>query len=323
MRGQALQDAEIWAKGKSLSDRDYEFLAASQKLDKRDMQTKLDAEAEARRVLAEANRTANQRIRWGAVALGVMVTGAIASGISAWKSTQEKVLALSDRDQAHADAQTSHQENEKISSENKRISQRADQSKEEFITASRNLAQSRQKEKDAQQNVQRTQEKVQQEEQNVATTTAQLAKTRQEYQSIESQFNLITQETQLAKRRVAEAEQKNREIQAQSKDINLRLAAADVRLNSANVNELFSSGQGFQALLASLRTGQQLKQLNQKTQEEDNTRSKTMAALWQTVYGVREHNSFKGHEDSVRSVSFSPDGKTIASGGDDTIKLWS
>ena len=97
-----------------------------------------------------------------------------------------------------------------------------------------------------------------------------------------------------------------------------------MRFNSANANELFISGQGFQALLASLRTGQQLKQLNQKTQEEDNTRSKTMAALWQTVYGVREHNSFKGHEARVLSVSFSPDGKTIASGSaDKTIKLWS
>ena len=323
LRGQALQDAEVWAKGKSLSDRDYEFLAASQKLDKRDMQTKLDAEADARQVLAEANRKANQRIRWGAVALGVMVAGAIASGFSAWQSTKEAKAARSNLDQAHEDVQTARQENEKISTENKRILQQAEQSKKEFIIANHNLDQSRQKEKTAQQNVQQAQEKVQREEQNIAIATTALAKVQGEYQSAKSQADVAEQKTQAATQKVAEAEQKIQGIQVQSKDISLSLAAADVRLNSANAKELFSSGQGFQALLASLRTGQQLKQLNQKTQEEDNTRSKTMAALWQTVYGVREHNSFKGHESSVLSVSFSPDGKTIASGSyDKTIKLW-
>ena len=33
LRGQALKDAQIWMQGKSLSDLDYEFLAASAELD--------------------------------------------------------------------------------------------------------------------------------------------------------------------------------------------------------------------------------------------------------------------------------------------------
>ena len=54
------------------------FLAASQDPDKRVMQTRLDAEEQAKQLLSEANHKANQRIRVGALALGLMLTGAIA-----------------------------------------------------------------------------------------------------------------------------------------------------------------------------------------------------------------------------------------------------
>jgi WD40 repeat protein len=44
LRGQALFDAQTWAQGKSLSDIDYQFLAKSQDLDRREMQQVLDLE---------------------------------------------------------------------------------------------------------------------------------------------------------------------------------------------------------------------------------------------------------------------------------------
>ncbi|MEH2351255.1 MAG: AAA-like domain-containing protein [Nostoc sp.] len=44
LRGQALIDAQIWAHGKSLSNLDYRFLAASEELDRREMQQALEAE---------------------------------------------------------------------------------------------------------------------------------------------------------------------------------------------------------------------------------------------------------------------------------------
>ena len=44
LRGQALKDAQIWSQGKSLSNLDYQFIAASQELDRREMQQALEAE---------------------------------------------------------------------------------------------------------------------------------------------------------------------------------------------------------------------------------------------------------------------------------------
>jgi hypothetical protein len=72
LRGQALQDALAWAVDKSLSDVDYQFLAASQELDKLGVQTALNAEIKAKQILASAQekaeialeeeRQANQRL---------------------------------------------------------------------------------------------------------------------------------------------------------------------------------------------------------------------------------------------------------------------
>jgi WD40 repeat protein len=50
LRGQALQDALTWSESKSLGDRDYQFLAASQELDRREVQKALDAEKKARKL---------------------------------------------------------------------------------------------------------------------------------------------------------------------------------------------------------------------------------------------------------------------------------
>jgi WD40 repeat protein len=64
LRGQALRDVLAWSAGKSLSDRDYQFLAASQELDRAETQSKLEAqrlkEVEARLIL-ERQRSRDQQ----------------------------------------------------------------------------------------------------------------------------------------------------------------------------------------------------------------------------------------------------------------------
>ncbi|MBD2774568.1 peptidoglycan-binding protein [Iningainema tapete] len=58
LREEALRYARQWSAGKSLSDQDYQFLTASLELDKRDVQFALDAERQAKQIVAEAQRRA-------------------------------------------------------------------------------------------------------------------------------------------------------------------------------------------------------------------------------------------------------------------------
>jgi WD40 repeat protein len=91
LRGQSLKDASYWAQGKSLSDLDYHFLAASQELDRLEVQQALEAatlrEVEARlteerkRLVLERETAKRQRRFIGALS-GVLIV-AIASGILA------------------------------------------------------------------------------------------------------------------------------------------------------------------------------------------------------------------------------------------------
>ena len=92
LRGNALQDAKLWAAGKNLSYLDQQFLAASEKkeIEEQIAQEKLEAELEwerkdseaaeqRNRVLTQANRKAKQRIRIGAVVMLMAILGATVS----------------------------------------------------------------------------------------------------------------------------------------------------------------------------------------------------------------------------------------------------
>ncbi|MCC5608460.1 CHASE2 domain-containing protein [Nostoc sp. CHAB 5834] len=62
LRGQALQDTLTWALGKSLGDLDYQFLAASQELAKRQAQMSLQTLAQANKLLAQARQKAKPEV---------------------------------------------------------------------------------------------------------------------------------------------------------------------------------------------------------------------------------------------------------------------
>ncbi|MEG4810953.1 AAA-like domain-containing protein [Microcoleus sp. F8-D3] len=85
LRGQALKDAQMWAQGKSLSDLDYQFLAASQEVDRQELQLFLEAErlkeVEARLALKKKSA---KRQTYLIAGLSFALVNAIAAGIFAF-----------------------------------------------------------------------------------------------------------------------------------------------------------------------------------------------------------------------------------------------
>mgnify|MGYP005839066161 CR=1 FL=1 len=89
-------------------------------------------------------------------------------------------------------------------------------------------------------------------------------------------------------------------------------------LNSAS-ETFFLKDDRLMALVASIKATAKL----QNTEVLPDIKTRTQNNLQQAVYGVQERNRIEGHSDWVYGVSFSPDGKMIASvSRDKTIKLW-
>jgi WD40 repeat protein len=102
----------------------------------------------------------------------------------------------------------------------------------------------------------------------------------------------------------------------------LEQTEADILLTSVYSQRAFDKSP-FQALLQALKAGHKLQELLKLSSVNQETRKQVLSALRQAVYSIREKNRLQGHRDKVRAISFSPDGKILASASaDNTIKLW-
>jgi hypothetical protein len=77
LRGQALQDALIWSNDQSLSDRDYQFISASQDLNSREAKRALQTQTQANQILTQARKKA---VRLNRIAIASLVISLIVSG---------------------------------------------------------------------------------------------------------------------------------------------------------------------------------------------------------------------------------------------------
>ncbi|MCT7984068.1 WD40 repeat domain-containing protein [Laspinema sp. A4] len=86
-----------------------------------------------------------------------------------------------------------------------------------------------------------------------------------------------------------------------------------------NSQLLFNQGQNFDALIEILRVATPFKNAVLTGKPPLSVHG----TLIDAVYAKKEYKRLEGHQESVNSIVFSPDGKTLASSsGDKTIKLW-
>lgn len=94
LRGQALKQAQSWAQGKNLNNQDYRFLAASEALEKQEVENQLLASEQANQILSSAQTRAKKTIQRGLIGLSLLSIIAVGLlGVSAWqtwRSAQQK-----------------------------------------------------------------------------------------------------------------------------------------------------------------------------------------------------------------------------------------
>ncbi|WP_235440921.1 WD40 repeat domain-containing protein, partial [Limnoraphis robusta] len=102
--------------------------------------------------------------------------------------------------------------------------------------------------------------------------------------------------------------------QAQKQTIQAQLNLADSLGRTSKA--LLTEGKDLEAFLEAIRAGKILQKYRAKDPE-------VLGALIGNIYEGRERNRLRGHDNVVRSVSISKDGKTIVYGSwDNTIKVW-
>jgi YD repeat-containing protein len=96
LRGQALKDAQSWVLGKSLSDLDYQFLAASVELDRKEVQNALEVERtkEVEAKLQEEQKNARlQRLLLGVVSVAFAISSSICI-FAIWQYRQARISEI-------------------------------------------------------------------------------------------------------------------------------------------------------------------------------------------------------------------------------------
>jgi CHAT domain-containing protein len=262
LRGQALQDAIVWAADKNLSRQDYQFLTASQELDVREAQKALEAkkqalEAEQARKALEAQKQANrilteaqekaelaleeqrkatqrakQTLRRGFLGLAAISALAVVVGVLAFRANQNLASAQANLKKVNAQADSKVKEanarEEKANQEVAAIKQQAVQEVE--------AADKRQKHAEA---------KAQQVKKELAVAQADLERVNREAQ----------QKVQAANQNVKVAEQR-------AEQAHETVAAAEVKLDKAR--------QDAQAANQKAQTANKIKQAAEQKAEQAN-----------------------------------------------------
>jgi len=205
LRGQTLWDAQAWARNKSLSDQDYQFLSASEALAKREVQITLKAERQANQTLNLANKKANSRIRLGSIILFIalaLVLLIVSIGGGKLNILTKKAV---------------------------KFQQQAEKAKEDEERAKQNLQKINQSRKETQRKVDNLSNKVKNYEKIIEESKKSLEKASKD-------FKEAKQQEEEARKRVDRAELRFQKAQSEEKTAKLQAREAEINLEKTRGN---------------------------------------------------------------------------------------
>ncbi|HBR75839.1 MAG TPA: hypothetical protein DEA78_19570, partial [Cyanobacteria bacterium UBA11159] len=258
------------------------------------------------------------------------------------KIKAESDLAKKESDLAKKEKETARQALTQVEKQKNDAEAKRQEIEKQMVVAKEEIAAVERKSQEVEANLQKAKADVNRANLEVMAKNQALAQFNQDLDQKNQAIEIANQnlaQIQIEKQKVIEEKQA---AEALVKQAEVDIAEANITLESASSRALFLEGKNFDALLVGLRAGKQLKELEKSLKPNlpdtvcskpfravstevptTNTCLEVVTSLHQAVYGVKEFNTLEGHKDWVRSVSFSPDGKTIASGSDDgIIKLW-
>jgi hypothetical protein len=345
LQGGALAEALQWRKGKQLSLEDDEFLDACR--DREVAAVKAESS-----ILEVANRKAARRIKIGT---GILILAVVGAAILGWFGMTAAQRA--EKNHQEADKQTTIAKREKQAAEKAKLE--ATQQKELLNNASTKLkqinklmqsAEKKRQQAEQQSQAARNREKQAHQQQQAAQQAAQSAlSAKADAQTRLGQISQAKQQATIALKQ-AEAEKQQAEtaaaaakqeeqhlvaekaaVEQEKESANIILQATEAKVNATESKSAWLDRKAsFDALAFATRSGNQLLNLpaskaNLKPADKQRLEAievQSKAALNQALADVQERNRLEG-QSPVNSVSFSPDGNTLASGSwDKTVKLW-
>ncbi|MDF5735053.1 hypothetical protein, partial [Nostoc sp. S13] len=320
-----------------------ELLAELEKIREQQKLTEeeLKREQEARQILTDAKRKADQQIQEGrkrlTISSGLAVCLLLFAGISSLYALSQINVAKD------AGNKKQRAENKFMTAEAKynRVTQRlqATQKQEREI---QNKAQGLEtKNKDAEQKFQAAQKNQQVAEVKFKAAQVDLEKVKQQAVELQSKNSQAQEKIQTANEQVKTAQEKAQQANRQQEEAQSKTKQAQTILSQAQAarqaaetaqkesqkgTELERAGVNalrqfeyteLESLVAAVQSGKELKTLVKDGRPlEKYPAISPIFALDSILNKIKERNQFQGHQGNVLSVSFSPDGKTIATASD-------